>query len=82
MSAGIPELMTMKEICEFARCTRPTIYRNIKLGIGPRPVKLHGRTLFKRTDVEEWLNESQVESLTGFANRKGTSRYSLPGMAV
>ena len=47
-------LMTIKDIVNYARLSEPTIRRAIIKG-GLKPLKEGGKKLFRRADVDRWL---------------------------
>ncbi len=48
-------LLTMGELLELTRVTKPTIMREISDG-RLRPTRVRGRTLFHRDDIGTWLD--------------------------
>jgi hypothetical protein len=50
-----PNLMTIKDLVQYSRLSEPTIRRSIMRGT-LKPFKEDGKKLFRRTDVDNWLN--------------------------
>ena len=50
-------LLPMKAVIEFTSLSRATLYRHIKKGIFPQPIKIGERRVVWRTeDIEIWLS--------------------------
>jgi hypothetical protein len=49
-----PNLMTIKDLVQYSRLSEPTIRRSIMRGT-LKPFKEDGKKLFRRTDVDKWL---------------------------
>ena len=47
--------MTLREVCEYSRLSEPTLRRYIKRG-KLKVSQSTGKLLFKRDDVDRWLN--------------------------
>ncbi|WP_062294215.1 helix-turn-helix transcriptional regulator [Demequina phytophila] len=53
-----PELLTVHELAELLRTTPSTIYAMRSSGRGPRSIRAdRKRLLFRRSDVDSWLDE-------------------------
>ena len=55
--AAVPELparLTREELASLWRVSPRTIERREDAGIGPRPMKIGGRVLYRREDVLAW----------------------------
>ena len=50
-----PNLMTIKDLVQYSRLSEPTIRRSIMRGT-LKPFKEAGKKLFRRIDVDRWLN--------------------------
>jgi len=50
----LPDRMTRPELARFWRVSTRTIERHEMLGIGPRPIRIGGRVLYRREDVLAW----------------------------
>lgn len=44
---------------------KSTLNRWIKLGLWPKPIKIEGTTLWRRTDIEAFLEQSSQKSQGG-----------------
>ena len=55
--AEVEGLLTMSEVTQRCRYSRPNIYRLIKSGGFPAPLKMapNGRVLFVEREIEEWM---------------------------
>ncbi|MBV8980395.1 MAG: helix-turn-helix domain-containing protein [Acidimicrobiia bacterium] len=51
-----PELLTVDELAEFLRSTPDAVYALRYRGDGPRGVRVGRRVLFRRSDVDDWLD--------------------------
>ena len=49
-----PNLMTIKDLVQYSKLSEPTIRRSIMRG-ALKPFKEDGKKLFRRTDVDKWL---------------------------
>jgi excisionase family DNA binding protein len=49
------ELMKVRELCQFLKVSKPTIYDWIKCG-KLRPIKIHSRVYFLRKEIDQLLN--------------------------
>ena len=49
-----PNLMTIKDIVNYARLSEPTIRRAVMRST-PKPFKDDGKKLFRKVDVDNWL---------------------------
>ncbi len=54
MSTNLPERLTRAELAQFWRVSTRTIERHEMAGIGPRPIRVGGRVLYRRDDVLAW----------------------------
>lgn len=50
----LPPRLTREELALFWRVSTRTIERREANGIGPRPIRLSGRVLYRREDVLAW----------------------------
>ncbi|HOC30469.1 MAG TPA: helix-turn-helix domain-containing protein [Treponemataceae bacterium] len=55
------EVLDMKEASQFLRCGLSTLYQHVSKHRVPC-FKLGTRTLFKRSDLLEWLEQFRVDS--------------------
>jgi excisionase family DNA binding protein len=53
------ELLTPDEACRLLRMSKDTLYRRSSEGTIPK-IKLHGKLLFRRADLEAWIEEHAV----------------------
>ena len=53
--------LTRREAAEEIRCPVSTLARWAWLGIGPSYVRAGRRALYRRSDLEAWLEEHRVE---------------------
>ena len=52
------ELLRRREVAELVRLSVPTIYRMMKAGTFPRPIRLGQRAVaWRREDLEGWLRD-------------------------
>jgi prophage regulatory protein len=59
------DLLTMREVCDITRYSRPSIYRLIREGKFPHPLKLGGSKIaFNAAEVDEW-RKSRPRALGG-----------------
>ena len=50
----LPARLTRADLARFWRVSLRTIERREAAGVGPRPIKLGGRALYRRDDVLAW----------------------------
>lgn len=60
------ELLTIEEVAKECRVTTASLYSSRYRGIGPRGIRMGKRLLFRRSDVDAWI-ESRREPATGSA---------------
>jgi len=53
----VPDLMTTTEVAEYLRTSPETIRYWRHIGSGPKSAKVGRRVVYRRADVEQWLNE-------------------------
>ncbi|MEE6288633.1 helix-turn-helix domain-containing protein [Georgenia sp. MJ173] len=53
----MPDLMTTPEVAEMLRTAEATLRFWRYEGTGPRSAKLGRRVVYRRSDVEQWLEE-------------------------
>ncbi len=57
----LPLRLTREELASFWRVSTRTIERREAQGIGPQPIRIGGRVLYRREDVLAW-EQAQIES--------------------
>ena len=68
-------LVTLEDLAEYLGIPKRTIYAWRYRGIGPVGLKLGGHVRYRKSDVEEWLNEQRDErEFTGTACPARSSR--------
>ena len=50
-------LLTVKEVAEMLGLSERTVYRLADSGTMPRPVKLGAAVRWRRSELEEWIEE-------------------------
>ena len=55
------DLMGIEEVCELLHCRQSTIYKMLRENELPKPLQIHGKNLWYRPDVEQWL-KAKIES--------------------
>ena len=63
---------TIAEACAVARIGRSTLYKHIRAG-HLRAIKIGRRTLFRRDDVDRWLEKMPVITLQPTETASGPS---------
>lgn len=48
-------LLTVKEVAKVYRASPATIWRRVKSGVIPKPVKIDGSTLWRMRDIEKHI---------------------------
>jgi len=56
-NAGVARFLDVKAVMDCTHCSRITVYRRCKSGELPY-VKLNGRLLFRKKDLEEWFRKN------------------------
>jgi len=51
----VPNLMTLKQVIEYSQLSQSTIRRSLIKGT-LKPFKDKGKKLFRKSDVDRWLN--------------------------
>jgi excisionase family DNA binding protein len=59
-TAGLPSMLTYDDIKALTTMDRTTVYRLVKAGKFPAPVRVGGRTLFRREDYTAWYAEPEA----------------------
>lgn len=52
------QLMTMDEVAELTRIPANTLRFYRHKGTGPKSAKIGGRVMYRRADVDAWINEA------------------------
>jgi excisionase family DNA binding protein len=55
------DLMTVEELAAYLRKPVPTIYQWNSRGAGPPPIRVGRNVLYRRADVEKWLDAHTAE---------------------
>lgn len=55
-----PELMTQPETAEYLRVAEHTLENWRYRKTGPRFIKAGGRVVYRRSDIDEWLDENTI----------------------
>jgi excisionase family DNA binding protein len=66
------EIMSLREVAEFLRCNRSTIYRLLKRREIPG-FKVGGDWRFSRSEIVAWINRRTSESLATQGRSKKSS---------
>jgi len=61
-------LMTVRELSELTTIAEETFYFWRTLDRGPKSMKLGRRVVYKRSDVEEWLQHQEETTSRGGVN--------------
>ena len=56
------DLLTTNEVADLLRASPQTVRYWRKIRTGPRAVKVGKRVLYRRDDVEAWLNEQYAKA--------------------
>ncbi len=57
------EYLSLSEVAEYTRLAKQTIYQKTSQRIIPH-IKKGGKLIFKRTEIDQWLNAGEVLTLT------------------
>lgn len=60
--SGYSELMTRDEVAEYLRTPKRTVERWAYTKTGPPYARVGHRTIYRRSDVDEWLSERIKEA--------------------
>ncbi len=65
-AAPLSEILLLEEVSELTRVPVPSLryYRHVGEG-GPRSFKLGNRVVYKRADVEQWIEERYNDDTAG-----------------
>lgn len=58
--SALPPRLTREELALFWRVSIRTIERRDAMGIGPQPIRVGGRVLYRREDVLAWEESHRV----------------------
>jgi excisionase family DNA binding protein len=53
------ELLTIKELCEYMRISKVTLFRLRKEENFPKPVLSYKKQLWKRSEIDEYLEKTR-----------------------
>ena len=56
------KLLTLKEITQIFKITKQTAYKWIKCDVLPKPMKVGGRVYFKKSQIDEIINQNSLEN--------------------
>ena len=62
MSVFSDPLVEQTDVMFFTTLSRHTIYRHVKQGIFPRPIKQGSKLLWRESQIEKWLSERETET--------------------
>ena len=62
MTTADHELLTITEVAELLRTPVATLRYWRHLGIGPASFRIGRRVMYRRSDVEDWINAQQHQS--------------------
>lgn len=72
--APSPRLMSMRDVTRLTTYARPSIYRLVKQGRFPKPIKLGDvKIAFRADEIEAWL-DSRPRALDGEAAPAATAQ--------
>ena len=56
---GLGYLLTVKQVAKiYGQCDDSTVWRWVKQGILPKPVKVGGRTLWRESEIQNSIREA------------------------
>ena len=74
-----PHLLNIKHVEIFSRKSRSTIYRDVKSGDFPRPIKLsRNRVAWLKDELEDWLASRE----RGCQSHQSSSRHESPELKL
>ena len=54
--SGVPRLLSMREVQAISKYSRPSIYRLVKEGLMPGPIKLgQAKVAFREDEIKAWV---------------------------
>ena len=56
-----PMLVRLPDVCTLVGVRRPTIYKYVKLGTFPKPIKIGSASLWSLEEVENWI-QRQIDA--------------------
>ena len=55
------KLLNQRAVCETVSASRATIYRWIKKGVFPKPIKIGEQTIrWRESDIANWMNQKKA----------------------
>ena len=70
VTEGIEKLLTVQDLMDTLRISRPTLYRMLKTG-RLKPVRIGKRTLFDPADIRGLIQDAKEGETPGFARQEG-----------
>lgn len=71
-------LITIEEVCQVARVSKPTIYRKVKLGQFPAPVKVPTTATRGPKMVNRWEKDAVLSHCIQNVQRAATAAVNIP----
>jgi hypothetical protein len=59
------ELLTAQEAADYQGLTIKAVYQQRWLGVGPVSYRRNGRIIFRRSDIDAYLERERVRTLRG-----------------
>ena len=59
------ELLTAQEAADYQGLTIKAVYQQRWLGVGPVSYRRNGRIIFRRSDIDAYLDRERVRTLRG-----------------
>ena len=80
------DLISIEEVCELTKVSKPTIYRHLKAGNFPTPVKVPTNRArgpkkinrWERADIEAWCAKKQGDQLENAARTAMAADHDTP----
>jgi predicted DNA-binding transcriptional regulator AlpA len=68
------EIVSEREVSSWLGISAPTLFRHRRAGTGPKFIQLSPRRVaYRRSSVENWLNEREHKALRSFARDRTQS---------
>lgn len=55
------ELVTLKEITQIFKISKPTVYKWVRMGFLPQSIKIGGRVYYYRSEIEKLVTRGNIQ---------------------
>jgi predicted DNA-binding transcriptional regulator AlpA len=73
------KLLTVEEMAGILRSTKNGVYARVARGHLPRPIKIGGKSYWRKESWEKWLEKQEVEQGIGVEKEDRAVKLRRPG---